>query len=188
MIRPCVSKDFKAIFQIVNDAAEVYKGVIPADCWKEPYMTKAELRHEINDGVVFWGFEKERKLKGVMGIQHVLDVSLIRHAYIRTAWQNQGIGRRLSRHMVNQTKRPLLVGTWAAATWAISFYEKNGFSLVTPPEEKDRLLKRYWKISPRQVETSVVLKKEPGARSTEQGVERPTGGRAFCPAGAKIKA
>ena len=160
MIRPCVEKDFKTIFKIINDAAQAYKGVIPDDCWKDPYMLKSELRHEIDDEVIFWGLEKGGELVGVMGIQHVIDVSLIRHAYIRTAWQHQGIGRKLSQHIMNQTKRQLLVGTWAAASWAIRFYEKNGFILVTPKEEKDRLLKRYWKIPARQIETSVVLQKQ----------------------------
>jgi len=160
MIRPCTEKDFKAIFKVVNDAAEAYRGIIPEDCWKDPYLLKSELRIEIDSGVIFWGYEKKGELLGVMGIQHVIDVSLIRHAYVRTAQQHQGIGRKLSRHMENQTKRLLLVGTWSAATWAIRFYEKNGFTLVTPTEEKDRLLKRYWKIPLRQIETSVVLRKE----------------------------
>jgi N-acetylglutamate synthase-like GNAT family acetyltransferase len=159
MIRRCTEKDFKAMFKVINDAAEAYNGVIPEDCWKDPYMLKSELRIEIDSGVIFWGYEKKGEILGVMGIQHVIDVSLIRHAYVRTAHQNQGIGRKLTKHIMNQTKRTLLVGTWAAATWAIRFYEKNGFTLVTPKEEKDRLLKRYWKISPRQIETSVVLKK-----------------------------
>ena len=156
MIRQCDSSDFEAIYEIINDAAQAYKGVIPADRWHEPYMFRQELQHEIDAGVVFWGYEEEGQLVGVMGLQHVQDVALIRHAYVRTAQRNQGIGGQLLAFLRRQTERPLLVGTWAAATWAIRFYEKQGFHLVTP-EEKDRLLRRYWTIPERQIETSVVL-------------------------------
>jgi len=156
MVRQCDSSDFETIYAIIDEAAHVYKGVIPADRWKEPYMSRDELRDEMDDGVVFWGYEEGDQLVGVMGIQHVRDVTLIRHAYVRTAKQNQGIGGRLLFYLREQTSRPILVGTWADATWAIRFYEKHDFRLVSP-EEKDRLLRRYWSIPERQIETSVVL-------------------------------
>ena len=156
MIRQCDLAEFKLIYDIINDAAQVYKGVIPADCWHEPYMPKAELHQELEAGVVFWGFEAGGELVGVMGIQHVQDVTLIRHAYVRAASRNRGIGGRLLAHLRTLTDRPILIGTWAAAAWAIRFYEKHGFRLVTTAD-KDRLLRRYWTISERQVETSVVL-------------------------------
>jgi len=156
MIRRCIADDFEAIYEIVNDAARAYQGVILEDRWQEPYMLWEELRHEIEEGVLFWGWEANRLLVGVMGLQEVQDVTLIRHAYVRTARRNQGIGGRLLSHLKIQADRPLLVGTWAAAVWAIRFYEKHGFQLV-PPEEKNRLLKKYWSIPDRQVETSVVL-------------------------------
>ena len=156
MIRQCNEKDFEAIYEIVNDAAQVYKGVIPADRWKEPYMPAEELRHEIADGVVFWGYEEEGELIGVMGIQDVQDVTLIRHAYVRTGRRKQGIGSKLISHLRTLTDRPLLIGTWADAVWAIRFYEKHGFHRVST-EEKTRLLKKYWSIPERQVITSVVL-------------------------------
>jgi GNAT superfamily N-acetyltransferase len=156
MIRKCDDRDFETIYEIVNEAAEVYKGIIPADRWQEPYMPRDELRHEIDADVQFWGYEEEGKLLGVMGIQDVLDVTLIRHAYVRTAEQKKGIGGKLLSHLRTLTSRPILLGTWADATWAVRFYEKHGFRLVTP-EEKDRLLKKYWSIPERQIETSVVL-------------------------------
>jgi N-acetylglutamate synthase-like GNAT family acetyltransferase len=156
VIRRCDERDFESIFEIVNDAALAYRGVIPADRWHEPYMPRKQLRHEMDDGVVFWGFERDDRLLGVMGIQDVQDVALIRHAYVRTAERNRGIGAELLAHLCRLTERPILIGTWAAATWAVRFYEKHGFRMVTP-EEKDRLLRRYWKIPARQVETSVVL-------------------------------
>lgn len=155
-MRLCAASDFAAMFEIVNDAARAYKGIIPADRWHEPYMPEEELRHEIDAGVVFWGYEEDGRLVGVMGIQPVQDVTLIRHAYVRTARRGRGIGGELLQHLLGQANPPVLVGTWAAATWAVRFYEKYGFRLVTP-EEKDRLLRTYWKISERQVETSVVL-------------------------------
>lgn len=159
MIRKCDDHDFNTIYEIINEAAEVYKGIIPADRWKEPYMPRDELRHEIDADVQFWGYEKEGELLGVMGIQDVLDVTLIRHAYVRTAEQNKGVGGKLLSHLRTLTSRPILLGTWADATWAVRFYEKHGFRLVTP-EEKDRLLKKYWSIPERQIETSVVLVEE----------------------------
>lgn len=156
MIRPCASSEFKVIYEIINDAAQAYKGIIPADRWKEPYMAESELRHEMNEGVIFWGYEEGGQLVGVMGLQNVQDVTLIRHAYVRTAKRNQGIGTKLLSFLREQTARPLLIGTWANAAWAVRFYGNHGFRLVSV-EEKNRLLKKYWSIAERQVETSVVL-------------------------------
>jgi GNAT superfamily N-acetyltransferase len=156
MIRQCKGDDFENIYAIINEAAEAYSGVIPGDRWKVPYMSRGELKHEIDEGVVFWGYEEHGQLAGVMGIQHVKDVTLIRHAYVRKAIQNQGIGGNLLSALRRKTNRPILVGTWADAVWAIRFYEKYGFRLVSR-EEKDRLLKEYWSIPDRQIETSVVL-------------------------------
>jgi N-acetylglutamate synthase-like GNAT family acetyltransferase len=156
MIRQCNRSDFETIHSIINDAAQSYKGVIPEDCWKEPYMSKDELQHEMDQGVVFWGYEEDGMLLGVMGIQDIQDVSLIRHAYVRTANRNQGIGGKLLSNLRALATRPLLIGTWADALWAIRFYEKHGFRLVSP-QEKDRLLKKYWSVPERQIETSVVL-------------------------------
>jgi len=156
MIRHCDDDDFEIIFEIINDAARAYAGVIPADLWSEPYMSRDDLRHEISDGVVFWGWQEEGDLVGVMGTQDVQDVTLIRHSYVRTTKRNQGIGGKLLAYLCEQTSRPVLVGTWADAAWAIRFYEHRGFRLVTT-EEKDRLLKRYWSVPRRQIETSVVL-------------------------------
>jgi GNAT superfamily N-acetyltransferase len=159
MIRLCTDNDFNAIFEIVNDAAQAYKGVIPDDRWHEQYMSEGYLRHELNSGVVFWGYEENRELLGVMGIQDVQDVTLIRHAYVRTKHRNKGIGGRLISHLKTLATRPTLVGTWRAATWAIRFYEQHGYKLVSH-EEKERLLRRYWNIPERQTETSVVLADE----------------------------
>ena len=156
MIRRCDDKDLDVILPIINDAAQAYKGVIPADRWKEPYMSKDHLRYEMDAGVVFWGYEEKGEMLGVMGIQDVQDVTLIRHAYVRMSHRNHGIGGMLIVHLKTLTTRPTLVGTWAAASWAIRFYEKNGFRLVTR-EEKERLLRKYWSIPERQSETSVVL-------------------------------
>jgi N-acetylglutamate synthase-like GNAT family acetyltransferase len=156
MIRPCTDGDFETMYEIVNDAAQAYKGIIPADRWKEPYMPREELQHEIDDGVQFWGYEEDGELVGVMGIQDVQDVTLIRHAYVRTARRGQGIGSRLLAHLRTLTTRPILIGTWADATWAVRFYEKHGFRVVSE-EEKNRLLRKHWSIPERQVETSVVL-------------------------------
>jgi len=155
-MRKCGGDDFEIIYSIINEAAQAYKGVIPNDCWKEPYMHKDEFQHEIDAGVIFWGYEEEGELVGVMGLQHIQDVALIRHSYVRTLKQKEGIGRKLLSHLRGQTIHPILVGTWADAVWAIRFYEKNGFRLVSM-EEKNLLLKKYWTISERQIETSVVL-------------------------------
>ena len=158
MIRRCEERDFDSIFEVINDAARAYKGFIPEDRYHEPYMPAEELRRQIDEGVAFWAYELDGGIVGVMGIQHVGDVTLIRHAYVRTALRNKGIGGTLLGHLVSMTTRPVLIGTWADATWAVRFYEKNGFAKVTP-EEKDRLLRKYWRIPERQVETSVVLRK-----------------------------
>jgi N-acetylglutamate synthase-like GNAT family acetyltransferase len=156
MIRECTESDFNTIFKIINDAAQAYKGIIPQDRWHEPYMSLAELRAQIDDGIVFWGLERDGQLIGVMGIQDKGDVTLIRHAYVMSGAQKQGIGKKLLQHLQNMTDKPILIGTWAAASWAVSFYQKNGYTLVSE-EEKNRLLRRYWSIPERQVETSVVL-------------------------------
>ena len=156
MIRQCDDSDLEMIYEIINEAAQAYKGIIPDDRWKEPYMPMDELRQEMDAGVEFWGYEEHGELLGVMGIQPVLDVTLIRHSYVRTAKQSQGIGGNLLSHLRSMTSRPILIGTWSDATWAIRFYEKHGFGLVSL-EEKNRLLKKYWSIPDRQIETSVVL-------------------------------
>jgi GNAT superfamily N-acetyltransferase len=156
MIRRCDDRDFASIWTIINDGAQAYKGTIPDDCWMEPYMSKDQLHHEIHDGVAFWGYEDGGKLVGVMGLQPVLDVTLIRHAYVATTSQRQGIGAHLLTHLRKLTPGPLLIGTWLDAAWAIRFYEKHGFRVVGP-QEKDRLISQYWSISERQREASVVL-------------------------------
>ena len=163
MIRACTEHDLGLIQAIVDDGASAYKGVIPADCWHDPYMPAAELRAQIEQGVNFWGYELDGTLIGVMGIQLVDDVTLIRHAYVRTEHRNRGIGGQLLAHLRQLTTRPVLIGTWADATWAIRFYEKHGFRVVTPAE-KTRLLKRYWNVPERQIETSVVLSDASGLR------------------------
>jgi GNAT superfamily N-acetyltransferase len=156
MIRRCEEREFEAIWSVINDGAEAYRGVIPADRLGDPYMKREKLAEEIADGVAFWGEEEDGALVGVMGIQPVLDVTLIRHAYVRGARQGQGIGARLLAHLREMTSRPVLIGTWADAAWAIRFYRRHGFEVVGA-EEKDRLLKKYWKVPERQIETSVVL-------------------------------
>jgi len=156
IIRPCEDIEFEAVYAIIDDAAQAYRGIIPADRWKEPYMPREELRYEMDEGVVFWGYEEDGELLGVMGIQDVKDVTLMRHAYVRTAKRRYGIGGKILAELRKKTARPVLIGTWAAENWAVSFYEKHGFRLVTS-KEKDHLLKKYWAIPERQVETSVVL-------------------------------
>jgi N-acetylglutamate synthase-like GNAT family acetyltransferase len=168
-LRPCTEADFDAIRAIINDGAEAYREHVPADCLRDPYMSAEELKHEIAAGVRFWGYEKDGELQGVMGIQEVQDVTLIRHAYVRSGQQNKGIGGQLLRHLLTTATRPVLIGTWAAATWAIRFYERHGFA-VTEAEEKKRLLKKYWTIPERQVETSVVLVKRELPHSSRQKV------------------
>lgn len=144
------------LYEIINDGAQLYNGAIPADCWHEPYMTVDELSGELAAGVEFWGWEEEGRMKGVMGRQDRGEVFLIRHAYVLRTSQQQGIGSRLLAFLRSDLEKPILVGTWAAAWWAVRFYQKHDFKLVTPTE-KDRLLRIYWDISDRQVETSVVL-------------------------------
>jgi GNAT superfamily N-acetyltransferase len=156
MIRPCTEHDFGTIYAIVNNAAMAYKGVIPADRWHEPYMPREELRQAIDSGVQFWGYEQDGALAGVMGIQPVQDVTLIRHAYVRTSHRRHGIGSKLLSFLLARIGTPTLVGTWDAADRAIRFYQKHGFRLVGS-EDKDRLLPKYWGVPQRQIETSVVL-------------------------------
>lgn len=156
MIRLCTMDDATTIYEIINDAASAYKGRIPEDRYREPYMPVEELEAEIADGVLFWGVERNGSLVGVMGIQDKGEVALIRHAYVRTTERNGGIGTRLLSHLMGQTEKPVLIGTWEAAEWAIRFYQKNGFALVSP-DEKRILLQRFWNVPERQIETSVVL-------------------------------
>lgn len=144
------------IQQIINDAAQAYKGIIPQDRYVEPYMSLEHLQSEVADGVVFWGYEDEEGLIGVMGIQDKGDVALIRHAYVRTNQRGKGIGSKLLTYLMDASDKSLLIGTWASASWAISFYKRNGFKLVEQ-KEKERLLRTYWSIPERQIETSVVL-------------------------------
>jgi GNAT superfamily N-acetyltransferase len=154
MIRELTSVDADTIFDIINKAAGAYKAAIPADCYHEPYMTKEELLHEIGN-ITFFGWEEEEKLMGIMGLQPVKDVTLIRHAYVLPDCQRKGIGSRLLEYLKLITKtKELLVGTWADATWAIDFYQKHEFRLMPG---KDELLNKYWSIPQRQIETSVVL-------------------------------
>jgi GNAT superfamily N-acetyltransferase len=163
-IRPCRDDERARILAIVNAAAEAYRAVIPADRWREPYMPAAELDAEIAAGVVFHGYESDDgALTGVMGIQPVADVCLVRHAYVDPAAQRQGIGAALLEDLLRPVTRPVLVGTWAAAGWAIAFYERNGFALVSPAR-KDELLRTYWSIPQRQVETSVVMERRAASR------------------------
>jgi len=156
MIRRCTDADTTELHEIINDAAQAYKGVIPADRWHEPYMSLAALQDEIDAGVEFWGDESDGELLGAMGIQDRGEVDLIRHAYVRTRARRQGVGTGLLAHLMQMTRKPLLIGTWADARWAVRFYEQNGFRLLSR-EETGRLLRLYWSIPARQIETSVVL-------------------------------
>jgi len=155
-IRECAQADAGRILGVINDSAQAYRGVIPDDCWHDPYMSAEELSREIDDGVRFHCVERETDILGVMGIQEKGEVALIRHAYVSAAHRGRGIGTMLLRHLEATTSRPLLIGTWAAASWAISFYEKNGYQRVSE-SQKNELLRKYWSISDRQIETSVVL-------------------------------
>jgi N-acetylglutamate synthase-like GNAT family acetyltransferase len=159
LIRPSREADVPAILAIVNAAAQAYRGVIPADRWHEPYMPREELEKEIADGIVFWVAEQDARLLGAMGIQDKGEVALVRHAYVAPDVQRNGLGTRLLRHVRGLTPKPVLIGTWAAAAWAIEFYRRNGFTLL-PDAQKDALLLRYWSIPARQAETSVVLADE----------------------------
>ena len=156
LIRKAAETDRDAMFAIINAAAQAYRGVIPADRWHDPYMPKDELLSEIRAGIVFWVAEDEGRLAGVMGMQDKGEVALVRHAYIAPTVQRKGVGTKLLRHVQGLTDKPMLIGTWAAAVWAIDFYRRNGFSVVSHGE-KERLLRTYWSIPARQVETSVVL-------------------------------
>jgi GNAT superfamily N-acetyltransferase len=156
MLRACTDADLDAILAVVNDAAQAYKGVIPADCWHEPYMDYAELEAEIAAGVRFWGWEEGGGLAGVMGLQDRGEVDLIRHAYVRTRDRRRGIGARLLAHVERLSEKPILIGTWAAARWAIDFYEKHEYRVLAR-EDTERLLRRYWRVPERQIATSVVL-------------------------------
>ena len=157
-IRPCRAADEPQIFAIINDAAQAYKGVIPTDRWHDPYMPLDELKAQLADGIVFSGYESGGELLGVMGIQDKGDVKLIRHAYVKTTARRKGIGEKLLRHLEKATSKPVLIGTWRDAAWAIRFYEKNGYRCQSP-QETARLLRKYWSIPERQIETSVVLAK-----------------------------
>lgn len=156
MIRQCTSADIPVMDAIINEAAQKYRGAIPADCWHEPYMSRDELEREIAAGVEFSGWEENGELLGIMGVQRVKDATLIRHAYVRAAQQGKGIGGKLLKAFSDRVTGQMLIGTWADAAWAIRFYQGHGFKLVPQPA-KDRLLNTYWTISPRQRETSVVL-------------------------------
>ena len=166
MIRKCTQDDLTTMYAIINDAAQAYKVVIPNDCWQDPYMPLDELHHEIEDGVVFWGIEEGDTLLGIMGIQDKGKVTLIRHAYVLTNQQNHGIGTKLLQHLEGMTRKPILIGTWAAATWAIRFYKKNGYCLLSRIETEE-LLKQYWNISERQVVTSIILDNPTWAAANE---------------------
>jgi GNAT superfamily N-acetyltransferase len=155
-VRPCRAVERPVICEIINAAAEAYRDAIPADRWHEPYMSAQELDSEISMGVAFWAYERDGVVAGVMGIQPVRDVDLIRHAYVRPGSQRHGVGAALITHIRTLSSRRMLVGTWAAASWAVRFYQRHGFALVSP-DQKVALLKSYWTIPERQVETSVVL-------------------------------
>jgi N-acetylglutamate synthase-like GNAT family acetyltransferase len=162
-IRPCRDDETEAILAIVNAAAEAYRGVIPADRWHEPYMSSEELDGEIGAGVEFWGAEEDGELVGVIGIQPLSDVDLIRHAYVSPTSQRKGVGGALLEHVSSAATQPILVGTWAAADWAIGFYRRHGFELLSR-ERATELLRTYWTIPDRQIETSVVLSRPTPAR------------------------
>jgi len=156
LVRKSVEADLSSIFAIVNAAAQAYRGVIPMDRWHEPYMPKDELVREIAEGVIFWVAEEEGALLGVMGMQDKGAVALVRHAYVAPTTQRKGVGTRLLRHVQGLADKPILIGTWADASWAIEFYRRNGFTRV-PDGHKNHLLRTYWSIPERQIETSVVL-------------------------------
>ena len=154
MLRKCCPEDADKIYQIINEAAKAYEGAIPDDCYHQPYMPADEMEQEMAR-VTFYGWEVDGKLVGVMGLEPIEDVTLIRHAYVLPQWQKQGIASRLLEHLKSLTETPqLLVGTWADASWALDFYQRRGFRFLP---DKDRLLETYWDIPPRQIETSVVL-------------------------------
>lgn len=152
-------KDFNTIYTIINDASIAYKGIIPEDRWKEPYMSKNELETQIKEGVQFWNYEENKEILGVMGIQFKDGVTLIRHAYVRTIAEQKGIGGKLLKHLITMSETPVLIGTWKDASWAISFYKKHGFRVLSD-DEKNKLLNSYWNVPERQIETSIVLASE----------------------------
>ena len=156
LIRKFQEADLGVMLAIINDAAQAYRGVIPADRWREPYMPPDELEKDIAEGVTFWVAEEEGRLLGVMGIQDKGEVALVRHGYVAPGMQRKGVGTRLLHHVEGLADKPVLIGTWADASWAIEFYRRNGFTVV-PRRQKDSLLRRYWSIPSRQIETSVVL-------------------------------
>ena len=160
IIMPATENDFQDIYEIINESASAYEGVIPSDLWHEPYMTEKELSQEIDDGVRFYCYLERSAIMGVMGIQDKKDVNLIRHAYVRTNRRNRGVGGALLRHLIDNSDKPILIGTWKAAEWAIRFYEKYGFVPVSE-DQKTLLLRKYWNVPQRQIETSVVLGDRP---------------------------
>ena len=159
-IRSCTASDTLQILAVINEAAVAYRGVIPASCWHDPYMSADELRRDLARGVSFIGMQTKDTLIGVMGVQHVRDSDLVRHAYVLPRYQRHGVGRSLLMHLLDGTTRQILVGTWADASWARSFYERHGFSLANPAETR-RLLSEYWDISAAQMDASVVLVRPP---------------------------
>jgi N-acetylglutamate synthase-like GNAT family acetyltransferase len=156
LVRRMRESDLVAALTIVNDAARSYRGVIPADRWHEPYLSRDELEREIADGVIFWVADEDESLLGVMGLQDKGEVALVRHAYIAPTVQRRGVGTLLLRHVAALANKPVLIGTWADSSWAIEFYRRNGFTVVSN-EQKDTLLRKYWAIPARQIDTSVVL-------------------------------
>lgn len=159
-IRRCRSDDAVEMLAVINTAAEAYRSVIPADCWREPYMPAEELASELADGVMFSGCVVQDRLVGVMGVQRRRNVDLVRHAYVLREWQRGGVGSRLLGHLCHGAQRPILIGTWAAADWAIRFYERRGFARVGH-DDIARLLRTYWNVPERQIATSVVLASPP---------------------------
>ena len=156
LIRQSDAADFPQILAVINEAAQAYRGIIPTDRWHEPYLPADELTREIGNGVAFWVAEDDGGVVGVMAAQDRDDVTLVRHAYVSPAQQRKGVGARLLRHIETLSTKPILIGTWADASWAIAFYRRNGFALI-PSNETGRLLRKYWSIPERQIETSVVL-------------------------------
>ena len=170
LIRQSHEADRKQILAVINEAALAYRGVIPIDRWREPYMPKAELAKEIAHGIVFWVGEENGRLLGVMGIQDKGAVALVRHAYVAPTTQRKGVGTQLLRHVEALTNKPILIGTWADASWAIDFYRRNGFTVVSQ-NDKEHLLRTYWSIPERQIETSVVLADRRWIESQRAGVQ-----------------